>query len=306
MKKIAMIVWIQCMNIKPDEHALIITDSERYGIARVLWETGRNLCKECSLVLMKKRSMHGEEPPALVSRAMLEADAIIIPTTFSLTHTDAVQKALKNGARIISMPGITKESFLRAIPVDYKKMKMFGERLRKKLINADEIRVKTKLGTDLYLKIKGRRVSNGYGIPEKGDVVNLPDGEVAIAPLEGKSKGEIMVDVSYFKGLIKKPFKILVDKGNAVGCDNKLLWKYLIKVRHGTNLAELGIGINPKAKITGNVLEDEKCLKTAHIAFGTNKSLGGKIQSSIHLDLVFNKPTIWVDNKIIIKNGKFL
>ena len=76
--------------------------------------------------------------------------------------------------------------------------------------------------------------------------------------------------------------------------------------KQGRNIAEIGIGTNPKARLTGIVIEDEKVRETAHVAFGTSKSIGGKIQSEIHQDNVFLKPDISVDGKLIIKQGKFL
>ena len=79
--------------------------------------------------------------------------------------------------------------------------------------------------------------------------------------------------------------------------------KYGKEVR---NMAEFGIGTNPKARITGTILEDEKVKGTAHIAFGTNASFGGKIQTSIHLDYVFDKPTITIDGREIVREGEFL
>ena len=77
-----------------------------------------------------------------------------------------------------------------------------------------------------------------------------------------------------------------------------------INNKNAFNIAELGIGTNPKAIITGNILEDEKVLGTAHIAFGKNSSFGGKVDVPIHIDGVFNKPTIYVDKKLIIDDGK--
>ena len=50
----------------------------------------------------------------------------------------------------------------------------------------------------------------------------------------------------------------------------------------GTNLAELGIGTNEKAILTGNILEDEKILGTAHVAFGASAAIGGKVQVPVH------------------------
>ena len=53
-------------------------------------------------------------------------------------------------------------------------------------------------------------------------------------------------------------------------------------------------------------VEDEKVLGTAHIAVGNNKTYGGTNDVQLHLDGVFNKPTIEVNNKIIMKHGKLL
>ena len=54
------------------------------------------------------------------------------------------------------------------------------------------------------------------------------------------------------------------------------------------NIAELGIGCNPRAVVTGNLLEDEKA-SGLHIAYGTSAHLGGKIQSDMHQDTCYAK-----------------
>ncbi len=78
----------------------------------------------------------------------------------------------------------------------------------------------------------------------------------------------------------------------------------IIKNKKYANVAELGIGTNPKAKAKGTVLEDEKVLGTAHIAFGNNISFGGKLNVPFHLDCVFSNPTVFIDGKLIMKDGK--
>jgi leucyl aminopeptidase (aminopeptidase T) len=76
--------------------------------------------------------------------------------------------------------------------------------------------------------------------------------------------------------------------------------------RNGLNVAEFGIGINPRAKITGNVLEDEKVLGTIHIAFGDNSGFGGRIKVPSHQDGIVKNPDVWLDGKQLMKNGKLL
>ncbi|HPX26336.1 MAG TPA: peptidase M17 [Treponemataceae bacterium] len=62
--------------------------------------------------------------------------------------------------------------------------------------------------------------------------------------------------------------------------------------KNARNIGELGIGLNPAAVITGNMLEDEKAFKTCHFAIGSNYD--GDAQSLIHLDGLVKNPTITV------------
>jgi leucyl aminopeptidase (aminopeptidase T) len=305
--EVARIIWTQCLDVKPGEKALIITDKRTEPIAQSLLEAGEALCK-CDLAMTSGATMNGQEPEKHIAQAMLSYDAILIPTTFSLTHTEASLRAAKAGARIITMPGITKDMFLRAIPVDYAKLRTSGESLIAKL-RGREVTITSKAGTDLYLRTGGREYINCCGIAQKGKILNLPDGEVCVAPVERKSEGRVVVDVSSAPdsmtpfgiiGRVKKPFTITVDGGEVTDCTNPVLWKALTSAEHGTNLAELGVGTNPAAKITGCILEDEKVLGTCHIGFGTNKDLGGTVQTSIHMDCVLHKPIVKVDGRTAV------
>ena len=312
IEDVARIVWKDCIGAKPAEKAIIVSDAARpsdprYRISRVLWETGRGFCKDCAIIMMKKTGMHGREPPADVADAMLGADIVIAPTEHSITHTEAAANAAERGARIATMPGITEGIFMRAVPLDYKKLDAVCGALKGVLADGRRITVTTGKGTDMSMEIvKGRKVCNGNGILKPGKIKNLPDGEVSIAPKEGSANGVAVFDLSSMDKKLKKPFRVVVKDGFAVGCGNRALWKAISAVKAGTNMAELGIGTNPKARITGSILEDEKVLGTAHIAFGTNKDLGGTVQTSVHLDSVFARPTIEVDGRVIVSRGRFL
>jgi leucyl aminopeptidase (aminopeptidase T) len=74
----------------------------------------------------------------------------------------------------------------------------------------------------------------------------------------------------------------------------------------GTNVAELGIGTNEKAKLTGEVLEDEKIAGTCHVAFGASAGIGGTIQVPVHLDCIVMKPTVELDGEPIVRYGELL
>ena len=64
-------------------------------------------------------------------------------------------------------------------------------------------------------------------------------------------------------------------------------------------ICEFGIGLNPKAKIIGATIVDEKMLGSAHIGIGSNYWFGGTIFAIIHLDQVFKNPKVYCDGKLI-------
>jgi leucyl aminopeptidase (aminopeptidase T) len=245
---------------------------------------------------------------------MIDYDVILIATTKSLSHTNARKNATNAGARIASMPGITKEILQRAIDVDYEKMKLLGTKLKEAIAGKTNVTLVTQKGTMLTFSIKGRNAEGGQAglCVNAGDWDNLPAGEAYVAPLEGTANGVVIIDASIAGiGKLDKSVRVVVENGFAVKIEGaeeaEILRKLLYKCGSlAFNIAEFGIGTNSRAKVTGAILEDEKAIGTCHIAFGSNFSFGGTVNAGLHLDGVIMKPTVFVDNKKIMENGKFL
>lgn len=313
LKRVADQILLDCLRIRNKEHILIIVDKNHLNIGNFLLKEATKYTEYVSEMIIPIGKEHGQEPFLNTEKAMLESDVIIIATTKSLSHTDARRKASKKGARIITMPSITEEMMRRCIVVDYKKMEKLGSKISLILDKGTRVEVTTKLGTDIIMDIKERISVYSFGRNYmKGDFSNLPSGEVYIAPVEESVNGIFVVDAS-IGSIVKKPIKITVRNGYAIkfegGKQAEELHKRLkkLKSKAAFHIGELGIGTNDKAKICGNTLEDEKVLGTAHIALGDNTSFPGGIMSApCHIDGVFTKPTIKVDGKEIMKNGKFL
>jgi leucyl aminopeptidase (aminopeptidase T) len=139
---------------------------------------------------------------------------------------------------------------------------------------------------------------------------NLPAGEVAVAPVEDTAEGVLVIDGSLaLLGVVKEPITLAFHKGTVTeitgGKEALELKKYLKNLDdpNAYRLAELGIGINEKARIIGNLLEDEKALRTAHCAIGSNSTVGGKIISKTHIDGIILDPTLEVNGKTILSKG---
>lgn len=313
-QKAAEVVIKKCLSVKPDETFLVITDTEKLNIANALFKKGIEVGAETLMVIMKPRTRHGEEPPKPIAEMWKHVDVFIAPTTYSLTHTQARKKAIEIGARGATMPGITEDMFVRTLSIDYEIVKNNVEKLYKVLRDVKEVRVLSDKGTNLTLRIDGRPLHKDTGIYNKpGDFGNLPAGEIYVAPLEGTANGTIIFDGSIASiGLLKEPVRITVKDGYAIRISGKeeaeKLKRILEKVgkKEAYNIAELGIGCNPAAKIIGNVLEDEKVYGTVHIALGDNSTFGGTVIAGIHLDGIITKPTLIADGRKIIENGKLL
>ena len=306
LKQSAQVILKQYLNVKKGEKVLVISDKNLKKIGKVIAEQSSKITFT-KLLVIPVGKQNGEEPSKEVAAEMKKYNVIIAPTTKSLSHTKARAEANKN-ARIVTMPSVNEDMMKRAIDVDCFKMSKLSNKLKSILDKGKEVRVTTKNGTDIRLSIDKRKaVASGGLLRMKDDFGNLPTGETFIAPLEGTADGRIVVDGSVLDKKVKK-FEVIVEKGYAVRIGNNELNKVLksLKDKDAFNIAELGIGTNEKAKITGNTLEDEKVKGTCHFAFGNNAGFGGKINVQVHIDAIIRNPTIHVDKKMIIENGKFL
>ncbi len=311
LDKASIIAIKDCMGAKKNEKILVVTDEVKREIGYSLYSNAIRLGHDSLLVEMKSREYNGEEPPIEVAELMQKFDIVFCPTARSLTHTEARRSASAQGTRIATFPGITEEVMIRGLNADYKKISALTLKLKDIFEQTKIIRVTTAIGTDITMDISGRKAFASKGLfHAKGESGNLPTGETFVAPAEGKSNGIFIVDGSMAGiGVLSKPIKIKVEKGFATEISGGVQAKNLINLlkKHGKdarNIAEFGIGTNHKAKISGVLLEDEKAMGTIHIALGDNKSMGGSVGVSSHLDGVLLKPTVFFDDKVIMKNGK--
>jgi leucyl aminopeptidase (aminopeptidase T) len=168
----------------------------------------------------------------------------------------------------------------------------------------------TPSGTDLVMDIGGRPGNALCCIVGPGEFSPVPTVEANVSPVEGTSQGRIVVDASipYLGiGLIEEPVRVDVEAGHIARIEGGRQARTLRGnlESHGDpnsfNIAELGVGLNPKCRMLGIMLEDEGVLGTAHIGIGTNITLGGNIKAPCHYDLLVWDPRIEVDGKLVIE-----
>ncbi|GAA0361391.1 aminopeptidase [Bacillus horti] len=276
---------------------LILTDDstapigERFNQAMLQdgWKT--------EFLVMEDRSKSGEEPPEEVATQMRQYQLVFCLTKHSLTHTVARKEANNKGISVITMPGITEDMFLQgAMSADYRRVEEETLSVTEKLTQANKITIYTGDKEKLTVPLTGRSGVPSTGVfREQGASGNLPSGEAYIAPVEGQAEGTIEINGSIAGiGLVDAPIILTVTEGRLVSAtgDNGGRLLELLGDGDGRLLGELGIGTNHAARITGNILEDEKAYDTIHVAFGSNHTFGGVIKTNVHIDCVTKGPRL--------------
>lgn len=302
---------IECLGVKHGENYLVLTDDSKEELAESLYKAGKELGLRAMLFKIPVLRKSGEEPPKAAAEAMKNSDVVICITEHSLTHTRARKDAAAFGARIATMPGITKEMFLKgAITADYTQVEKLTKKVAEILTRGSKVVIE-KDEYKLEMNIEGRRGIESTGrYLEKGQSGNLPSGEAYIAPIEGSACGSILVDGSIVGlGKLKSPILLKIEKGllvDAIGDGAKEWLEMLGHSSAARNVAEFGIGTNPNAILSGNILEDEKILGTIHVAFGSNDTFGGNVSAGVHLDAVVLNPSVYIDGKLILDKGRLV
>jgi len=294
----------------------IVTDNGdpgRIEIARSFWEEARTKGADVILAEMLPRKNSGEEPPAPIAQLMAESNVVFLPTTKSLSHTQARRNASSRGARIASLPTISKDMAVRCLTADYGTIAALTKRVAERLSRGSKFKVESALGASIELERQGRTVGADTGLlTQPGEFGNLPAGEAFFAPMEGTANGKIIFDGSVADlGKLTEPIELLVEHGIARIVSTSEAAKQLDRILsergpNAYNIAELGVGTNDRAIVSGDILEDEKVLGTVHIALGNNAGMGGTVNVPIHLDGLIQDATLYVDGELVLDKGRLV
>jgi len=315
MARGARILVETCAAVKPREKVLVVADFNKQSIAEAVASAAVAAGAEVVITFMEPAATNGMEPAHVVAAAMRVADVIFAPTTYSLAHTLARVNACKAGARMVNLPGFTEGMLVSGgIDVDFEKQKPIIERVAALLTKANKAQVKTAKGTDIVMSVEGRRGDALTGLCHlPGTFSPVPDLEARVTPVEGTARGTIVVDGSIpiqEVGVLSDPVVVEVDKGQVTeikGGRAADSFRRVLEAARDTsvfNIAELGIGMNPKARLIGTYLEDEGTMGTVHIAVGTSGAFGGKVRAPLHIDMIIKGASVLLDDELIMESGE--
>jgi len=308
------------MAVRAGERLLVVTDREREAVGRAFLEGGRALGAVPAIYVLPATDRPFRAVPEELLGLLPGHDVAVNAFRGLAEETpfriDLIRREMAVVSRLGHCPGIT-ESMLTEGPmnVDYAAMQADARRLLQALAGARAAHLTAPGGTDLRLGIERREFQTDVVIG-RGSWGNLPAGEVWCGPEETKAHGVLVCDGSIGDlGQVPAPVRLTVDGGRIreIACDDRA---FAERVRELTSLddeasvvGELGIGLNPGARITGELLEDEKAFRTAHVAFGNNESMpGGLNRSRTHRDFLVHRPTLRVrfvdgSERVLVEDG---
>jgi len=234
----------------------------------------------------------------------------------SITHTQAVRDAVARGSRALAMTAFNERLLTSgAIDADFVARKPVCQAIAGLFARGKRARLTTPAGTDLALELEGRIGNALVGMVEPGQFAPALTIEANFSPTEGTSRGVIVADASIpYEGIgvLAEPVRMKVDNGRITSVEGgrqARLFSHHLE-RHGDpnayNVAELGVGLNPAARMMGVMLEDEAVCGTVHIGIGTNITLGGKVKAACHYDAIMWRPTLEIDGEFILREGEVL
>jgi leucyl aminopeptidase (aminopeptidase T) len=302
-----------CAGLRAGERALVLCDPGTRAVGAALAAAARAItaAEDVEVLEIPPLRMHGDEPPAAAADAMLAADVVFGATAFSLAHARARVAATAAGARYLSLPDLTPERLgSAALDADFRALTPLADAYAARFTAGAALTITSRAGTHLRCAIGGRAGNAAPGWTDApGGLASPPDAEANVAPLEDGSDGVIVVDGSIPHpdfGLLDHAVELVVRAGRVVdvaGPGAAGLRALLGAAPENAVVAEIGVGLNPRAALSGAMLEDEGCAGTVHVGIGGNAGLGGANAASFHLDHVLRAPTLEVDGERLIDAG---
>lgn len=305
------------LGVRSGESVLVLTDSDcpvsvTEALAFALGAAGAHPL----ILTMEPHTVGGQEPAAAVAAALHAVDAAILQDSYALFHTDAVRDALRAGVRTVDMWGTTEDMMLHGgLLADHAALAQLTRRVDAVMRTASEVTLTTEEGTDLRLSLAGRPTFPLVAdATSRGGHAGLPAGEVAVSPVPGSAQGVIVdpyvlerKDIAYRS----EPFRMEIRDGRAVqisgGREAQVVAAMVEESGESArNIAEFALGTNRWCRLGVSLREVKKALGTAHVAIGDSMSLGGEVNSPLHMDMIFRRPTVRLDGRPILDRGRLL
>ena len=318
LQRCARVAIEKCGNVKPGERVPVVTDTMRdQSVAEALMAAALAAARPAGA----HRHAHAAQRAAGAAgrrahTAMHAADIAYLYATYSMTHSSTRVAAQQAGARVITMPGVTEDGFLRTLSVDIDALVRLTNAVSERVARARTARVTTAFGTDMGYRLEHPLAILDGVAANRGDLDAFPPGLFLSVPRAKSASGIAVVDGSITQvGRVTTPVTMTFDNGRLAriegGSEAKRLATMLaaLEDENAYEFAAWGIGTNPGAALVGEdpSFEVERVYGWTHGNTGASATLpGGTVQAEIHLDGIISQPSIWLDDEKILDAGQFV
>ena len=324
--KAAKILCEDLFKLKPGETFVITADTESDD--RVVNATARAAfaCDAKPMVIYTASPLGVGKaadpmlPLESLTAALLKADAWVEFNNQWLLYSTPYDIAMKENKKLrhLCLVGMNVDMMVRNIGrVDYPNLEKFMKLAAKKTLSAKHMRITTPAGTDVEFNNEpGRKPIMELGYADTPGS-HMMAGQIGWSPNFESINGTIVFDGSLVPpiiGILKEPVRLTIKKGEVVkiegGKEAAEYEKWLKGFNHPQmlKLAHVCYGFNPGARLTGDILEDER------IWGGTEWGLGnvgailvpGGISGPSHTDGICLNSSVWLDGVQIMDKGQIL
>lgn len=314
----------ECLGVTERDVLLILTDAETAGLADRIAAVGRSITRSVIEVLPSLNLDYGRayarieqvvqtlRPSVVVFAARDDEDLL----AWDPRYWDLLSEI---GARNAQMPALDAHALGVGMGMDYRDVARFTELVTARLTGAQEVAITNALGTDITFRCDPARPWTPFTgrYLSKGEGGRLPQGETFCSPVE--ATGRIAASVLGYPfnastGLLVDPVIFEIRDSRLISLDHpdpdlaERLRQWFTRDPDAGRIGELALGTNLGCTtISGNLLFDEN-VPGCHIALGHpfGELTGACWSSGVHVDLVVDRPTIRVDNQVILESGDYI
>jgi leucyl aminopeptidase (aminopeptidase T) len=324
--KAAKILCEDLFKLKPGETFVITADTECEKRVIDATATAAFACDAKPMVIYTASPLGVGKaadpmlPLESLTAALLKADAWVEFNNKWLLYSTPYDIAMKENKKLrhLCLVGMNVDMMVRNIGrVDYPNLEKFMMLVTKKTLSAKHMRITTPAGTDVEFNNEpGRKpiMELGYAYTPGS---HMMAGQIGWSPNFESINGTIVFDGSLVPpivGILKEPVRLTIKRGETVkiegGKEATEYEKWLKSFNHPQmlKLAHVCYGFNPGARLTGDILEDER------VWGGTEWGLGnvgailvpGGISGPSHTDGICLNSSVWLDGVQIMDKGQLL
>lgn len=324
--KAAKILCEDLFKLKPGETFVITADTECEKRVIDATATAAFACDAKPMVIYTASPLGVGKaadpmlPLESLTAALLKADAWVEFNNKWLLYSTPYDIAMKENKKLrhLCLVGMNVDMMVRNIGrVDYPNLEKFMKLVTKKTLSAKHMRITTPAGTDVEFNNEpGRKPIMELGYANTPGS-HMMAGQIGWSPNFESINGTIVFDGSLVPpivGILKEPVRLTIKKGEIVkiegGKEATEYEKWLKSFNHPQmlKLAHVCYGFNPGARLTGDILEDER------VWGGTEWGLGnvgailvpGGISGPSHTDGICLNSSVWLDGVQIMDKGQLL